>query len=144
MSNDCCPLSRRELLRQSGLGLGSIALGLILAEERNLFAQERKRPRGRAKSVILLWMGGGPTPIDTFDAKPDLGGLRGKPVPESIAKRIPKNNRLRLQNLMECPFGWSRYGQSGLPVSTLFRETARHADDLCVIRSMSHESVIHT
>jgi hypothetical protein len=144
MSNDCCLPSRRDLLRQSGLGLGSLALGLMLAEERKLLAEDGKGPRGRAKSVILLWMGGGPSHIDTFDPKSDLAGLRGKPVPESIAKRIPKHNRLRLDNLMESPFGWSRYGQSGLPVSSLFRETARHADDLCVIRSMSHESVIHT
>src|SRR5262247_4019039 len=135
MLSDCCRPSRRELLRQSGLGLGSIALGMILAEEQPAFAkasageQEKNGPRGRAKSVILLWMGGGPSHIDTFDPKPDLGGLRGKPVPESIAKRIPKNTRLRLENLMECPFGWSRYGESGLPVSTLFKETARHADD---------------
>src|SRR5262245_30195049 len=113
MSNDCCPLSRRELLRQSGLGLGSIALGLMLAEERKLLApvfageQEKKGPRGRAKSVILLWMGGGPSHIDTFDPKPELGALRGKPVPESIAKRVPQNTRLRLANLMDCPFGWS-------------------------------------
>jgi hypothetical protein len=144
MSNDCCILGRRDLLRQAGLGLGSLALGMMLADERKVFAEEKKGRRGRAKSVILLWMGGGPSHIDTFDPKADLGNLRGKPVPESIAKRIPKNVRLRLENLMECPFAFGRYGESGLPVSSLFKETARHADDLCVIRSMSHESVIHT
>jgi len=100
--------------------------------------------RGRAKSVILLWMGGGPSQMDTFDPKPDLAKLRGERVPESIAKRVPSNVRLRLDNLYDSPFGFSRYGESGLPVSTLFQETARHADELCVIRSMSHESVIHT
>ena len=146
MSNDPCTLSRRELLRQAGMGLGSVALSLMLAEERKLFAQEApvSLKRGRAKSVILLWMGGGPSHIDRFDPKPDLGKLRGKAVPDSIAKRVPQNVRLRLDNLYDSPFGFSRYGESGLPVSTLFQETARHADDLCVIRSMSHESVIHT
>src|SRR5882672_1266070 len=147
MSNDPCgTLSRRDLLRQAGMGLGSVALSLMLAEERKLFAQERpvSLKRGRAKSVILLWMGGGPSHLDTFDPKPDLGRLRGKKVPDSIADRIPKNVRLRLDNLYDSPFGFSRYGESGLPVSTLFQETARHVDDLCIIRSMSHESVIHT
>jgi hypothetical protein len=147
MSNEC-GCSRRELLQQAGLGLGAVALRMLLADEGRLYGQDEKPvqlgKRGRAKNVILLWMGGGPSHIDTFDPKPDLGKLRGKAVPESIAKRIPKHNRLRLENLVECPFGFSRYGESGLPVSTLFQETARHADDLCIIRSMSHESVIHT
>ncbi len=147
MSNDPCgPLSRRDLLRQAGMGLGSVALSMMLAEERKLLGQDGpvSLKRGRAKSVILLWMGGGPSHMDTFDPKPDLAKLRGKKVPDSIAKRVPANVRLRLDNLYDSPFGFSRYGESGLPVSTLFQETARHADDLCVIRSMSHESVIHT
>jgi len=147
MSNDpCAPLSRRDLLKQAGMGLGSVALSMMLADEKRLFARDQpvSTKRGRAKSVILLWMGGGPSHLDTFDPKPDLAKLRGKKVPDSIAKRVPANVRLRLDNLYDSPFGFSRYGESGLPVSTLFRETARHADDLCVIRSMSHESVIHT
>ncbi len=144
--DECCSLGRRDFLRSAGFGLGSIALGSILAREGRAASQEGF-PRGwngKAKNVILLWMGGGPSHMDTFDPKPDLAALRGKKVPESIAKRIPMHNRLRLDNLYASPFEFREYGQSRLPVSSLFRETARHADDLCVIRSMHHESVIHT
>ncbi len=140
-------LSRRDFLRQGGLGLGSFALASLLAEEG--LADEGSMVAaphwpGKAKNVILLWMGGGPSHVDTFDPKPELAKLQGKKVPESISKLVPMNNRLRLDNLYPAPFEFRRYGRSGLPVSDLLRETARHADDLCVIRSMKHESVIHT
>ncbi|HLF94108.1 MAG TPA: DUF1501 domain-containing protein [Planctomycetota bacterium] len=142
----CC--SRRDFLRQAGMGLGSLALTCILAEEGRLFGQEEKpvdpRLKGKAKSVILLWMGGGPSHVDSFDPKPELATLQGKKVPESLMKRIPMNNRLRLENLYPSPFEFRRHGGSGLPVSSLFPETARLVDDLCIIRSMRHESVIHT
>jgi hypothetical protein len=132
-------LSRRAFLGQSAGGFGSLALASLLGADDAGFSK-----RGRARSVILLWMGGGPSHLDTFDPKPDLESLRGKPVPASIAARVPKNVRLRLDNLYASPFAFRRCGESGLPVSDLFRETSRHADRLCVIRSMSHESVIHT
>jgi hypothetical protein len=125
--------TRRELLSRSAFGLGLIAANALALP-----------PRPRARRVILLWMGGGVSHIDTFDPKPELGRLQGGKVPESLARQIPKNTRLRLDNLMGSPFPFARHGESGLPVSSLFRETARHADDLCVIRSMRHDSVIHT
>lgn len=144
-----CACSRRDFLRQGGLGLGSFALASLLAEEGRLLADDGAKVSaphwaGKAKNVILLWMGGGPSHVDTFDPKPALAKLQGKKVPESIQKLVPMNNRLRLENLYPAPFEYRRYGQSGLPISDLFRETAKHADDLCVIRSMKHESVIHT
>jgi hypothetical protein len=129
------------------MGFGTLALASLLQEQGRLFAQDKPvdpRLRGRAKSVILLWMGGGPSHVDTFDPKPELGRLQGKKVPESITRHIPMNTRLRLENLYPCPFEFRQHGGSGLPVSSLFPETARLVDELCVIRSMSHESVIHT
>src|SRR5512140_1468994 len=70
--------TRRELLQQAGMGLGSVALSLMLAEERKLLGQDGpvSLKRGRARSVILLWMGGGPSHMDTFDPQPDLARLR--------------------------------------------------------------------
>ena len=146
MSTDAgSPLSRRTLLRQAGMGLGSVALRMMLAEERTLPARDDAVPpgRGRARNVILLWMSGGPSHLDTFDPKPGLEALRGQRMPESVARYLPPEARLRREPLWDSPFRFSRYGRSGLPVSTLFRETARHADDLCVIRSMSHDTAIH-
>ena len=140
----CCGLSRRDFLQQSGLGLGSIAMASMLNESRAQQAGLHALTQGKAKNVILLWMGGGPSHIDTFDPKPTLTRLQGKEVPESIAKMSPKNNRLRVKNLFGSPFPFKPHGESGLPVSSLLPETAKHADELCVVRSMKHESVIHT
>ncbi len=89
-------------------------------------------------------MGGGPSQIDTWDPKPSVTRLNGQDVPESVAGKVPMNRRLRLSNLYACPFEFKQYGQSGLQVSDLFKETARHVDDICVLRSMRHNSPIHT
>src|SRR5262245_25604985 len=80
---------RRAFLRQSGLGLGSLALATLLADEKRLVADggrlDAAKLTGQAKSVILLFMGGGPSQVDTFDPKPELAKLAGKKVPDSIA-----------------------------------------------------------
>src|SRR5262245_52683836 len=138
------PVSRREMLRRSGLGLGSIALG-------SLWAAEGKGPDirlavgGPAKSIIVLHMGGGVSQVDSFDPKPALQKYAGQNVPDSIAARVPKGNaRLRTANLLPSHWEFTSHGESAIPVSGLFPQVARHVDDLCVIRSMCHSSPIHT
>jgi hypothetical protein len=139
--------SRRDFLRRSGLGFGTLALTTLLAQERRLWADggrlDPAKLNGKAKHVILLFMGGGPSHIDTFDPKPDLEKLKGKNVPESIAKTVPKVARLRLNNLYASPFKFQAYGASGIVVSELFKETAQCIDDICVLRSLTHTSPIH-
>ena len=144
------PVSRREMLRRSGLGLGSLALAWLLARERRLLAAD-PRPAlplpvpGPAKNIILLHMGGGVSQVDTFDPKPALAKYAGQNVPDSIAARVPKGNlRLRTSNLLPSYWEFNQRGESGIPVSTLFPEVARRVDDLCIIRSMRHDSPIHT
>ncbi len=143
-------MSRREMLSRSGLGAGTLALTWLLAESGKLFAGDGQpvtplRARGRARNVILLHMGGGPSQVDTFDPKAALAQYAGQDVPASIASRVPMgNSRLRLKNLYPCPFKFHQYGQSGIAVSDLFPHTAKFVDDLCLIRSMRHESPIHT
>jgi hypothetical protein len=88
--------------------------------------------------------GGGPSQVDSFDPKPELEKLAGKAVPESVAKDIPKIPRAHLSNVYGSPFKFKEYGQSGLAVSDRFPLTAQHADELCVVRSMKHDSPIHT
>jgi hypothetical protein len=147
MKNPCCgptpPMTtRREMLRLAGAGFGSLALAGLLAEEGR--AQEsRPHLRPRAKSVIFLFMGGGPSQVDTFDPKPLLRELHGKDVPPSIAQGIPRIARAPLENLMGSPYAFRKYGQSGIEVSDLFPEVAQRVDDLCVIRSMRHDNPIH-
>ena len=98
MSCDCgrtgpAPLGRREMLRRAGAGFGSVALSALLAEEARSGEESSGRAphfAPRAKSVIFLFMGGGPSQVDTFDPKPLLSKLDGKDVPPSIAKDIPR------------------------------------------------------
>src|SRR5262245_52604180 len=134
-------LSRRDMLRRAGLGFGLIALADLMASESP--AATPPHTPGKAKSVIFLFMGGGPSQVDTFDPKPLLSKLDGKNVPESIAAGIPRIARSRLTHLYASPYQFTRHGQSGLPVSELFPEIGKCIDDVCVLRGCRHDSPIH-
>ena len=148
-------MSRRELLLQAsrgigGMGFAGLALSWMLMRDHAASAVERDRPPtppphfpARAKRVIFLFMGGGPSQVDTFDPKPLLNQLQGQDVPESIARGIPRIARSPLKNLYGSPFKFSRHGQSGIEVSELYPEVAKQVDRLCVVRSMKHDSPIH-
>lgn len=97
----------------------------------------------RAKHIIWLFMSGGPSQVDTWDPKPELDRLQGKDVPDSIASRVPKIKRAGLVNLMASPFTFDHFGQSGIPCSDLHPHTARHVDDICLLRSMTHRNPVH-
>jgi hypothetical protein len=143
------------MLQRCGLGFGSLALAWLLHKEGRLRAEETApaapavghvappHVRPRARSVILLFMGGGPSQVDTFDPKPLLNELDGKNVPQSIAKNIPAIARSPLVNLWGSPFKFKKHGQSGIEITELYPELSRSVDDLCLIRSMRHESPIH-
>ncbi|MCI0537059.1 MAG: DUF1501 domain-containing protein [Verrucomicrobiales bacterium] len=144
-------LNRREMLQRSGLGLGALALTWLLGEEQRLAAADGQlvaplQAPGPVKNLILIHHGGGLSHVDSFDPKPELQKLAGKEVPESFVKlmKIPKQARLRLTNVYPSPFEFKRSGQSGLPISSLFPHLAQRVDDLCLIRSMQHTSVVHT
>jgi hypothetical protein len=123
------------------LGAGTIALQSLLQ------AEEKKVPRTHfsptASRVIFLFMSGGPSQVDTFDPKPALQRQSGQDVPESIAREVPQISRAGLKNLLASPWTFQRYGESGIEVSELLPATARHVDDLCVIRSMQHRNPVH-
>ncbi len=140
----CIPpgLSRRELLHRSTLGMGSIALASMMADQAT-GAPISHRP-AKAKSIIFLFMSGGPGQTDSFDPKPLLQKLDGQAVPESIAVNVPKIPRSGVNSkLMASPFSFKKYGESGIEVSDLFPETGKMVDDLCVIRSMNHRIPVH-
>jgi uncharacterized protein DUF1501 len=142
-------LSRRQMLQSAGAGMGSLALSLLLAEDRRLQAGDAggvldaARLTGKAKHVIFLFMSGGPSQVDTFDPKPELTRLQGQDVPPSIAKDIPRIARAPLHNLYASPYTFTRCGKSGLPISSLFSELGKHADKLCVLRGCRHTTPIH-
>jgi len=134
--------SRRHFLA-SGLGAGSLALQSLLAEDSSTGLPSGSHFRPTAKRVIFLFMSGGPSQVDTFDPKPELAKQAGKDVPESLAKHVPQIKRAGLKNLMASPWEFRQYGECGMPISDLLPETAKHADDLCLIRSMEHRNPVH-
>ncbi len=93
-----------------------------------------------ARSVIFLYMDGGPSQMDTFDPKPALVKWNGKPFPASMEPTQFNNNGATLAS----PWKFMRHGQSGLEVSSLFPRVACCADDLCVVRSMTSKFNEHT
>ena len=145
-------LSRREMLQRAGMGFGALALACLMREDGLLAGAEPTadngsgqglRPTGKTRSIIFLFMGGGPSQVDTWDPKPLLTRLNGQNVPESIARHVPRIARAPLTGLYGSPYRFTRHGRSGLPVSELFPEIAKHVDDLCVLRSCRHNSPIH-
>ena len=143
-------VSRRQLLQSTSLG--SIALASLLHEpaeagrapEESPLSQQTPHFPARVKRVIHLFMNGGPSQMDTFDRKPELNRLDGKPLPDSVKKQLQPTQRNRAGSLFGSPFKFKRYGECGLEVSELFSNVARHADDLGVIRSMQGEIANHT
>ncbi|HSG70380.1 MAG TPA: DUF1501 domain-containing protein, partial [Planctomycetaceae bacterium] len=138
------PFSRRQLLQRSALGFGSLALASLLAEESSAAPVDPLAPRmphfePRAKRIIFLFMKGGPSQVDTFDYKPQLQKDDGKPLPFDK----PRVQFAPTGNLLKSPWSFSQYGESGIPVSALFPETARHVDDLCILNSVYGSNPAH-
>src|SRR5438270_11686847 len=129
------PITRRAMLGRIGTGLGVIGLAGLLSEQEaradSPLAPKQPHFRPRAKRLIHLFMNGGPSQVDTFDPKPALTRYHGQRPP---AANLSSERGTR--GLMRSPFRFNRCGQSGLEVSEIFPHIARHADDLCVIRSM--------
>jgi hypothetical protein len=122
------PLTRRDFLRRSGMGLGMLGLADLHAAAGGLMQKPHYVPK--AKRVIHFFLNGGPSHVDTFDPKPMLAKHDGQPLP---------NTRLTERKTgaaFASPFKFQRYGQSGIEVSELFRNTAAHIDEIAVIRSM--------
>ena len=145
--------SRRDLLRSTSAGFGSVALGALSSAWNGVAADQPDpvRPESgpmtvrkthhpaRAKRIVFLFMQGGPSGIDTFDPKPRLEKEHGQSSPlEKPEGLIDPDGKL-----FRSPWTFRQYGQSGIPVSELFPEVARHVDDLCVIRSMHTEGQAH-
>jgi hypothetical protein len=131
-------VTRREFLTQSANGFGAMALTSMIVQ-----AQEgRTHFPAKAKSVIFLYMDGGPSQVDTFDPKPLLTQYNGRNPGElfEVAPTQFNNNG----TVMGSPWTFDKHGQSGMEISTLFPNIARHADDLAVVRSMTSKFPEHT
>lgn len=136
-----CSLTRREILTRCGMGFGALAAEALLAN--SVTAADKsaaginpllpKPPQfaAKAKRVIHIFANGGPSHVDTFDPKPSIDKYAGQPLPGETPRTERKTGAL-----FPSPFKFRKYGESGIEVSDLFRHTARHIDDICVIRSM--------
>ncbi|MBI2805851.1 MAG: DUF1501 domain-containing protein [Planctomycetes bacterium] len=143
--------SRRSCFARAGAGFAGLALIDLLSRD-GFFAQpsppvprpgeegRRTHHAARAKHCVFLFMNGAPSQVDTFDHKPALTRYHNQPYRGDTP--IGSNGR-PVGNLMQTPFTFRRYGQSGLEISALFPHTSRHADDLCVIRSLHTDTAAH-
>jgi hypothetical protein len=126
------PLTRREVLRSTGIGLGLLALPGLLEAAPNPLAQKSPHAAPRAKHIIHVYLNGGPSQVDTWDPKPELTKWGGK--------RLPIGNLTTERETgvaLASPFQFRQHGESGLWCSDVFEKTAsQHADRICVIRSM--------
>lgn len=160
---------RRRFLADSVCGFGGLALSSLLAEEALLVEEGQAaepvdgtnaghsapirdepslQPRPphyapRAKTVIFLFMAGGPSHLETFDPKPVLSRLDGKPRPASFGEakyQFIKSDA----KLLGSRRRFRKYGEAGIEVSDLFPHTARCVDDLAIIRSCHGDMVVHS
>ncbi|NQZ59048.1 MAG: DUF1501 domain-containing protein [Lentisphaeraceae bacterium] len=136
--------SRRDFLRNSGMGLGATALASLLPQ--NLHgAHKGTHFQPKAKRVIMLFMAGGPSQLDLFDNKPDLHKMYRQKLPDSIVgnQRVTAMTKGKEKLIVPSKFKFSRQGKSGLEMSELLPHLSSVADDLCLIKSMHTESINH-
>ena len=142
-------LNRRSFLQTSAGGVGGLALaGLIdqslaTAATRGPLATRRPHFSAKAKSVIFLFMAGGPSQLETFDPKPLLNQLHGQPRPQQFGEA--KYQFIQSDaKLLGTQRTFRKYGESGIEVSDLFPHLSRCVDDLAVVRSCYGDQVVHS
>ncbi len=139
-------LTRRDMLQSAGAGFGMLPLTYMLSQGTAVGSPLAAKPapqRPRAKSIIFLFMEGGPSHLDTFDPKPELNRLHGQPLPESYGKVILAMGENHAP-LFGSPRTWKQYGEAGTWVSDWLPHTAEMADDLAVIRSCWANGINHS
>ena len=150
-----CGRTRREFLWEAGGGFTSVALASMLGESflntqavradgvtpfKNPLAPKKPMIPQKAKSVIFLYMYGGPSQIDTFDYKPSMYGMDGKTINVTTFGRGGHKNQGRI---VEPKWKFKQYGQSGKWVSDLFPHLGSCVDDIAFLHSMTADSPIH-
>ncbi len=143
--------SRREMLRRCFSGMGMLAIGAMSA--RAVTASDLSRPirldkphgthfPPKCKSVIFLYMDGGPSQVDTFDPKPALDKYNGQDPSQFFEVAPTQFNNVG--KVLASPWKFDKHGESGLPISSLLPQLATCVDELCFVRSMTSEFSEHT
>src|SRR6188474_1351791 len=141
--------NRREFLSNCFCGVGSLAFASMMAQEHaqaakyNPLAPKPPHMPAKAKSVIFVFMAGGPSHLETFDPKPLLNRLDGQKRPAQFgeAKYQFVTNEAKILGTKRT---FRRYGKAGIDVSDLLPHTAEVVDDLAVIRSCHADMVVHS
>ncbi|MFK7790101.1 MAG: DUF1501 domain-containing protein [Phycisphaeraceae bacterium] len=148
------PMTRRQMLTRCASGFGGVALAALMADKsfgaplsqamtNNPLAPRPGHHTPKAKSVIFLYMDGGPSQVDTFDYKPDLTKHRGK-NPKDVLGRVEPTQFDNNGTIMPSPWKFNQYGQSGAWVSDLFPHVATCVDDIAFVKSMTSKFAEHT
>jgi hypothetical protein len=143
--------SRREFLRRAAHGFGGLALATIFADEAaaapggdvvNPFLPKRPHFEGKAKSVIFLFMEGGPSHVDLFDPKPELARMNGRPLPGRFGKVLTPMGTGG-NNLLASKRKFRKCGRSGLDFSDWLPHMAKCADEFAVLRACYADGLNH-
>ena len=150
-------VNRRAFLTRTSFGLGATALSQLLGQDGYVARGQQPPVRAgygglpglphhlaKAKRVIFLYMAGGPSHLETFDYKPVLAEMHGKPMPPSYTAGQPiaqlQGQELKCQGPLTK---FNRYGANGQEISDFLPYHAKMADDICIIRSMVTEQINH-
>ena len=146
--------TRRHFLTRAGLGIGSIALGSLLAP--GIFGRKQEEletlPLGvaqfapKAKRIIYLFQNGAPSQLETFDYKPKLNEMIGQDLPASIRMGQRLTGMTANQEhfpLVGSAFEFKQHGQSGAWISSMFPHMASIVDDICIIKTIHTEAINH-
>src|SRR5579863_7264746 len=141
-------LTRRHFFRQTGFGIGSLALGSLLNDR--LFAQAANPTAARpphfapkTKQIIYLFMAGAPSQLDLLDYKPALNKYNGEPVPQDLIKGERFAFIKGTPKLLGSPHTFARHGQCGAELSNLLPHLAGIVDDIAIVRSMKTTQFNH-
>jgi hypothetical protein len=145
--NTSLTLSRREMLRQSGMGIGALAMLDLLSREskagENPLAPKATQHPAKAKAVISLFMHGGPSQVDTFDPKPLLEKYSGQTLPDSFSNLNLEFTKASTAKVLASKRKFKKCGSSGLEISDIFEHLPSVADELAVVRSCHHTEFNH-
>src|SRR5262249_55367238 len=132
--------TRREFFTKTGSGLAAVVLAKMIEEDaRGATGTDPLSPKQphhtpTAKSIIWLFIEGGPSHIDLFDPKPKLLELAGQPLPESMRPKFTAMSGTAKNGLMPSKRVFKQHGQSGIWVSDWYPKIAEHVDDMTMIR----------
>jgi hypothetical protein len=155
MENRAAALTRRHLLQRCQMGVGAMGLASLLGRDgmalgapaaaRDPLSPKDSHFPARAKSIIFLFMAGGPTQLEFFENKPKLRELHGKPIPQSFVegKRFAFMDSSAGFNLLGNDRKFKQHGQSGAWVSDMLPHTATVADELCFVKTCQTDLFNH-